>query len=271
VVADVVLSETAALADVVLPTAQWAEESGTMTNLEGRILLRQKAIDPPSGVRTDLEVLSGLADRLASSAAFPTDPKAVLAELARASAGGPADYAGVTWERLASGEALHWPVPSADSPGTPRLFLESFATPDGRARLVPVEQPESLEPVDADFPVHLTTGRVAMQYQSGAQTRRVAELREAAPRAFVELHPHLAERLGVAQGERVRVSTRRGEAWLPARITDTIRPDTVFVPFHWAGRQRANSLTSDALDPISRMPAFKVCAARIDRLVEAVR
>ena len=271
VVADLVLSESAELADVVLPIAQWAEESGTMTNLEGRILLRRKALDPPPGVRTDLEVLAGLASRLGCPTGFATDPREVLDELGRASAGGKADYAGVTWERLEAGEALHWPVPSVDHPGTPRLFLDRFATPDGRAQLVPVEQPEAREPVDDAFPVHLTTGRVAMHYQSGAQTRRIPELQQAAPRAFVEMHPHLAQLLGVLDGERVRVSTRRGEAWLHARLTDTIRTDTVFVPFHWGGRQRANSLTSDELDPVSRMPAFKVCAARVDRLAEAVR
>ncbi|HWH29524.1 MAG TPA: molybdopterin-dependent oxidoreductase, partial [Mycobacteriales bacterium] len=271
VVADLVMSESAALADVVLPVAQWAEEDGTMTNLEGRVLLRRKALDPPAGVRTDLEVLAGLAARLGCPTGFPTDPREVLEELGRASAGGPADYAGVTWERLEAGEALHWPVPSADHPGTPRLFLDRFATPDGRARMSPVEQRDAVEPVDDEYPLHLTTGRVAMQYQSGAQTRRIAELAAAAPQAFVELHPHLAERLGVADGERVRVSTRRGTAWLQARVSDAIRADTVFVPFHWAGKQRANSLTSDALDPVSRMPSFKVCAARIDRVAEAVR
>jgi assimilatory nitrate reductase catalytic subunit len=135
----------------------------------------------------------------------------------------------------------------------------------------PVEQPPAVEPVDDDFPLHLTTGRTAMQYQSGAQTRRVPELVAATPRAFVELHPHLAEQLGVLDGERVRVSTRRGQAWLRARVSDAIRADTVFVPFHWAGKQRANSLTSAALDPVSGMPSFKLCAARIDRVAEAVR
>ena len=132
-------------------------------------------------------------------------------------------------------------------------------------------QPAQAEPVDEAFPLLLTTGRVAMQYQSGAQTRRIDVLNETAPHAFVELHPFLATRLGVADGERVRVSSRRGEALLRARVTDTIREDTVFVPFHWAGRQRGNLLTSDALDPTSRMPSFKVCAARVDRLAEAAR
>ncbi|MCW2777333.1 MAG: nasC, partial [Frankiales bacterium] len=272
VVADLVLSESAALADVVLPTAQWAEEDGTTTNLEGRVLLRRAALTPPPGVRTDLDVLAGLAQRLGCTASFPTEPEAVFEELRRASAGGPADYSGVTYDRLRAGEALHWPVPSVDSAGTPRLFLDRFATPDGRARFVAVDQPEPVEPVDDAWPLHLTTGRVALQYQSGAQTRRVPALADAAPAAFVELHPHLAEQLGVVDGERVRVSTRRGEAFLRVRVSDAIRPDTVFVPFHWAGKQRANSLTSRALDPVSRMPSFKVCAARIDRLhAEAAR
>jgi assimilatory nitrate reductase catalytic subunit len=269
VVADLAMSETAQLADVVLPTAQWAEESGTMTNLEGRVLLRRKALDPPEGVRTDLDVLSGLAARLGCPTGFPTDPAEVFDELRRASAGGPADYAGISRERLAAGEALYWPCPSEQSPGTPRLFLDRFATEDGRARFVAVDQPAAAEPVDAEYPLRLTTGRVSMQYQSGTQTRRVASLVEAAPRAFVELHPHLAERLEIADGERVRVSTRRGQAWLRARVTDTVRADTVFVPFHWAGKQRANSLTDARLDPVSKMPAFKVCAARIDRLPAA--
>ena len=266
VVADLVLSETGRLADVVLPTAQWAEETGTMTNLEGRVLLRQQALPPPPGVRSDLDVLAGLATRLGVPTGFPTDPREVFEELRRASAGGPADYAGITHERLAAGEALHWPCPSEDSPGTPRLFLDGFATADGRARFHPVDQPEPGEAVDDAYPLRLTTGRVALHYQSGAQTRLVPALAGASPHAFVELHPHLAERLSVGDGEQVCVSTRRGSARLAARVTDTIRADTVFVPFHWGGEQRANSLTDDRLDPVSRMPAFKSCAARLDRV-----
>ena len=266
VVADLVLSETAALADVVLPTAQWAEETGTTTNLEGRVLLRRRALTPPPGVRTDLHVLAGLAGRLGTTTGFPTAPEDVFNELRRASAGGRADYAGVSYARLEAGEALHWPCPDAASPGTPRLFLDAFATPDGRARFVAVDQPAQGEPVDGRYPLRLTTGRVAMHYQSGAQTRRIAALQQAAPRAYVELHPHLADRLGVTDGERVKVSTRRGQAYLDARVSLAVREDTVFVPFHWAGRQRANSLTSDRLDPVSKMPSFKLCAARIDRL-----
>jgi assimilatory nitrate reductase catalytic subunit len=268
VVADFVLSETAAMADVVLPTAQWAEEDGTMTNLEGRVLRRRALRTPPPGVRTDLAVIAELACRLGgerAGARFPAEPRAVFDELRRASAGGPADYAGVTWERVDAEDGVYWPCASVDRPGTPRLFKDSFATPDGRARFVAVEFRPAAEEVSPEYPLYLTTGRVLAQYQSGAQTRRIEPLRRVAPQAFVEMHPDLAARLGVEQGETVRVTSRRGEMRAPARLTETIRPDTVFAPFHWGGAGRANSLTNDALDPVSRMPEFKVCAVRVER------
>jgi assimilatory nitrate reductase catalytic subunit len=266
VVCDFVLSETAALADVVLPTAQWAEEDGTMTNLEGRVLRRRALRKPPPGVRTDLAVLAELASQLGHGTRFLADPRAVFEELRRASAGGTADYAGVTWERVDAEDGVFWPCPSVDRPGTPRLFVDSFPTPDGRARLVPVEHRPVAEEVCAEYPLYLTTGRVLAHYQSGAQTRRIAPLCRAAPAAFVELHPDLAARIGVDEGEQVRVTSRRGEMQVPVRLTDTIRPDTVFAPFHWGGSARANSLTNDALDPTSRMPEFKVCAVRVEPL-----
>jgi assimilatory nitrate reductase catalytic subunit len=216
------------------------------------------------GVRSDLEVLHALAARLGVTTGFSTDAAEVFEELGRATAGGVADYAGISHERLAAGEVLHWPCPAPEHPGTPRLFLDGFATPDGRARFQAVDMPADAEPVSEAFPFLLTTGRVAMQYQSGAQTRRIDEL---PGDAFVELHEDLAGRLGIEPGERVKVSTARGEAWLSAKVTDAIRPDTLFVPFHWAGKKRANSLTGDWLDPTSRMPQFKLCAARIEKVV----
>ncbi|MCH1867777.1 molybdopterin oxidoreductase family protein [Nocardioides sp. CFH 31398] len=259
VVCDLVMSETAALADVVLPVTQWSEESGTTTNLEGRVLLRQRAVAPPAGVRSDLEVMAGLAERLGAPGTWSTDPAEVFDELGRASAGGRADYAGISHARIAESDGgVFWPCPDADHPGTPRLFADAFAHPDGRARFVAVDHLGPAEPVDEAFPVHLTTGRVLAQYQSGAQTRRVRELPDTGP--YVEMHPMLADRIGAYDGEPVVVTTRRGELKAPARLTTAIRPDTVFVPFHWVG---ANRLTSDALDPASRMPAFKVCAAAV--------
>ncbi|MFF4584074.1 molybdopterin oxidoreductase family protein [Streptomyces sp. NPDC001388] len=290
-VCDVVLSETAALADVVLPVTQWAEETGTTTSLEGRVLLRRQALTPPDGVRSDLEVLHGLAARLGVEKGFPTDPEEVFEELRRASAGGVADYSGITYRRLAEENGVFWPCPApaqeedcedaaldalpddpaqdteparAAHPGTPRLFLDRFATPDGRARFAPVSHRPAAEEPDDEYPVLLTTGRVVAQYQSGAQTRRVDELNAAAPGPFVELHPRLAARLGAAEGDPVAVVSRRGRAVAPARITTGIRPDTVFMPFHWPGEGRANTLTNPALDPTSRMPEFKVCAVRVE-------
>ncbi|CAL9587905.1 molybdopterin oxidoreductase family protein [Streptomyces sp. enrichment culture] len=276
-VCDVVLSETAELADVVLPVTQWAEETGTTTNLEGRVLLRRRAITPPEGVRGDLEVLHGLAGRLGVEKGFPVDPEEVFEELRRASAGGPADYSGIDYRRLARENGVFWPCPApptddggadgtgaAPHPGTPRLFLDRFATDDGRARFAPVAHRPSAEEPDDAYPVLLTTGRVVAQYQSGAQTRRVAELNAAAPGPFVELHPRLAARLGAAEGDPLAVVSRRGRAVAPARITTAIRPDTVFMPFHWPGEGRANTLTNPALDPASRMPEFKVCAVRVE-------
>jgi assimilatory nitrate reductase catalytic subunit len=266
VVADCLPSETTELADVVLPVAQWAEEDGTMTNLEGRVLRRRALRQPPQGLGTDLAVIAELATRFGHGARFTADPRAVFEELRRASAGGPADYAGITYERLDAGEELYWPCPDVDHPGTPRLFTERFPTVDGRARFVPVEHRPAAEDVCATYPLYLTTGRVLAHYQSGAQTRRVASLARAAPEAFVELHPDLAARLAIDDGEPVRVTSRRGDMVAPARITETIRPDTVFAPFHWAGAGRVNSVTGDALDPVSRMPEFKVCAVNVSRV-----
>ncbi|MFF8400452.1 molybdopterin-dependent oxidoreductase [Streptomyces sp. NPDC015684] len=434
-VADVVLSETAELADVVLPVTQWAEETGTTTSLEGRVLLRRRAVAPPPGVRSDLFVLHELAGRLGVEKGFPTDAEEVFGELRRASAGGPADYSGITYRRLAEENGVFWPCPETPEvleasgrheasagqagpkgpvgegpegpeapeareapaghtglkgpagharpeareapdgreapaghtglkgpaghagpkgpeghtrpqareapeshagpkgpaghagpkgpeghtrpqareapdgregpkgpaghaglkgpeghtrpeareapgvpegpagpagatvhPGTPRLFLDRFATPDGRARFVAVAHRAAAEEPDGAYPLLLTTGRVVAQYQSGAQTRRVAELNAAAPGPFVELHPRLAARLGAAEGDRLAVVSRRGRAVAPARITTAIRPDTVFMPFHWPGEGRANTLTNPALDPTSRMPEFKSCAVRVEVL-----
>ncbi|MEW9529637.1 molybdopterin oxidoreductase family protein [Microbispora sp. NPDC049125] len=273
VVSDFVLSETAAMADVVLPTTQWAEEAGTMTNLEGRVLLRRQAAAPPPGPRTDLAILSGLAERLGHGHRFSPDPRTVFDELREASAGGIADYSGITYERIAAETGVFWPCPSAGEdaaphPGTPRPFLDGFATPDGRARLVPVEHRPPAEDVDEEFPLYLTSGRVLAHYQSGAQTRRIRALVQASPEVFVELHPELAERLGIDPGDRVRVRTRRGAVEGAARLSAAIRTDTVFVPFHWEG---VNALTNPALDPVSRMPEFKVCAAAVERCTPGER
>ena len=264
VVSDFFLSETAARADVVLPSAQWAEEDGTVTNLEGRVIRRRRAIDPPQGVKTDIETLCALAARLDSGDRFTyAGSRDVFEELRRATQGGPADYAGITYERIDEGDGVFWPCPDADHPGTPRLFADGFPTPGGRATFHAVAHATPVDDRDDEYPLYLTTGRVLHHYQSGTQTRRVQELNEAAPQPLAEMHPATAEAHGVDAGDRVTLTTRRGAATFTVRITHTIREDTVFVPFHWGGEASINRLTSSALDPASRMPELKVCAVRV--------
>jgi assimilatory nitrate reductase catalytic subunit len=266
VVADIFLSETAALADVVLPIAQWAEDEGTMTNLEGRVLWRRRAKAPPADVWTDAQILKGLADRLGCGHLFSADVRETAQEFRRASAGGAADYAGITMERIAAEDGVFWPCPALDRPGTPRMFLDRYATEDGRARFHAVEHQPAAELPDGDYPYVLTTGRVLLQYQSGTQTRRVAELNEAEPEPFVEVHPETARTLKISQGDVVVLTTRRGQAVVKARLSRDIRFDTLFVPFHWGGVGCANALTHGALDPVSRIPEFKVCAVKIEKV-----
>ena len=264
VVADFFLSETAQLADVVLPTAQWAEEEGTMTNLEGRVILRHRAFTPPAAVKTDLEVICSLAARLGNEQRFSfTSPRDVFEELRRASAGGAADYSGITYEKIEGQRGVFWPCPDEAHVGTPRLFAQAFPTSSGRAKFHAIQHQQPAEQPDVDYPLFLTTGRVLSQYQSGTQTRRVDHLIHMAPEPLAEMHPAAAKRCGVRDGELVRLITRRGEGIFRAKMTLNIREDTVFVPFHWGGKGSANLLTNPALDPVSRMPEFKVCAVRV--------
>ncbi len=268
VACDFVPSETTDLAHVVLPVTQWAEEEGTMTSLEGRIIRRRRVLPAPGEARSELEILADLARRLGSTVRFDTDPAAVFAELARASAGGPADYSGLSYARLDAEPALFWPCPAtpdgeAPHPGTPRLFADGFPTPDGRARMHVAQHLGPSDDVRADAPLYLVTGRVLQHYQSGAQTRRVPELSDAVPEPFVELHPLLADRLKARDGDRLRLETSRGVIRAKARLTAAVRPDTVFMAFHWAGEGSVNRITTDATDPVSGMPEFKVCAVDV--------
>ena len=262
VVCDFVPSETTELADVVLPVTQWVEEEGTMTSLEGRVLRRRQLLEPAGSTRSELDVLADLAELLDSPVALDREPAVVFDELARASAGGRADYSGLSHATLDDEIPRFWPVAPTS---TPRMFAESFGHPDGLARMVSVAAGGPADDLRADAPVYLVTGRVLSQYQSGAQTRRVAALNRTAPESFVELHPQLALRLGLDSGDQVRVTSSRGSSAAPARITRSIRPDTVFMPFHWAGEALANAVTNDACDPVSGMPEFKVCAVQVTR------
>ncbi|WP_138946815.1 molybdopterin oxidoreductase family protein [Plantibacter sp. M259] len=262
VVCDFFLSETAALADVVLPTTQWAEEEGTMTSLEGRVIRRRRALDAPVGVRSELWIMHELARRLDAPGRFELDPSIVFDELAAASAGGLADYSGLSHALLDTGLAAHWPFP-VGSGGTPRLFTERFAHDDGLARIVPVRPAKVSESPETGEELTLTTGRLLEHYQSGTQTRRVPELDDARPEVFVQVHPATAARLGIVEGGLVEVSNRRGALTVRAHVDGDIRHDTVFLPFHYPGDASVNLLTQDAVDPISGMPDFKRAVVRL--------
>jgi assimilatory nitrate reductase catalytic subunit len=263
VVCDAFENETAATAHVILPIAQFGEELGTLTNLEGRVILREQVSKPPEGVKTDLEIIGELAQRLGHEQGFQFDgSEEVFAELARATAGGKADYSGISYARIRNETGVFWPCPSPDHPGSPRLFQERFAFPNGRARFHAVPYRPAAELPDATYPLYFTTGRYKEHYNSGAQTRRVAQLDEAKPEPKVQIHPRLARDLGVLEGQAVLIESRRGSVTMSAVISRDIRPDTLFAPFHWGGKRAANQLTVPALDPTSRMPEFKICAVR---------
>jgi assimilatory nitrate reductase catalytic subunit len=271
-VCDSFVNETAEHAHVVLPVTQWAEEDGTMTNLEGRVIRRRRALAPPPGVRSDIDIIRGLADRLGCGEKFTFyAPEEVFAEFRRATAGGTADYAGITYDRIDREGGVFWPCRSEHDPGTPRLFADRFHHPDGRAKFHAVEYRPAGEEPDASFPLYFTTGRYQEHYNSGTQTRRVGRLTGAKPVPRLQLHPELAARLGVGDGWLVTVESRRGRAEFAAELSPGVRPDTLFAPFHWGGRHAANLLTNPALDPISRMPEFKLAAVRVAAVREPDR
>jgi assimilatory nitrate reductase catalytic subunit len=256
VVCDFFMSETAAEADLVLPVTQWAEEEGTLTNLEGRVIRRRRALTPPPGVRSELWLMARLAELLEAPSTFSDDPETVFEELRLASAGGLADYSGIDYALLDRGEEAYWPYP-VGSTGTPRLFGDGFAHADGRAVMVPVTPSKRAARSFADDSLALATGRLLEHYQSGAQTRRVEALMAAQPQARLQIHPATATSRGIADGDYATVTNERGEVLCRAELSNSVRPDTVFLPFHFPGQENANRLTEAATDPVSGMPEFK--------------
>jgi len=249
VVIDFFLSETAELADVVFPGSLWAEEAGTMTNLEGRVLLRSQALELEPGAFSDAEILCQIAKRMGRGAFFDYPSfDALQNEFFASTKGGIADYSGLSKERLLE-RSLQWPVPDSSSEGTPYPYSFPFPTPDGKARLRAVAV--SLEP--SETALHFTSGRLSGQYQSGTQTRRNPRLSGALE---MQIHPETAALHGLSAGDAVRLSSAEGTVMMPLVLSSKIRPDTLFAPFHWP--QSANVLVSSTrLDPLSKMPSFK--------------
>ncbi|MGE0543337.1 MAG: molybdopterin oxidoreductase family protein [Dehalococcoidia bacterium] len=267
VVIDFFMSETAEHADVVLPSAVWCEDEGTTTNLEGRVIKINQAVEPPGEARRDWEIMAELAKRLGKAHLFTyASARDIYDELRVASKGGVADYYGITWEKIDEQEGVFWPCPAENHPGTPRLFTERFGHPDGRAKMFPIAYAPPAEEPNDDYPFRLTTGRVVYQYLSGTQTRRLGFLNAQAPAPWVEMHPRAAARHGIQHDEIVRVRTPRGAMDLRAVVAPTIRPDTLFIPFHYGHHDAVNQLTNPAVDPTVKIPEYKACAARLERI-----
>ncbi|HZH91321.1 MAG TPA: formate dehydrogenase subunit alpha [Pyrinomonadaceae bacterium] len=264
---DFFMSEGARYADVVLPGTTWSEDEGVTTNSEGRVVKINKAADPPGEAREDWWIVQEIARRMGREKYFGfNSPREIFDELRIASRGGNADYYGISYEKIERQNGVFWPCPAEEHPGTPRLFEKRFYHLDGKAKFHPVEYNPPAEVPDEEYPLILTSGRVVYQYLSGNQTRRIGFLVEQCPEPYVEIHPETAMRLQVNDGERVKVVSRRGEGIFPALVVRTIRPDTIFIPYHWGEELAANQLTNPALDPTSKIPEFKACAARIEKI-----
>ena len=279
---DFFLNETAQHADIVLPGSLQEEDEGVVTQIEGRVIKINKAVEPPGEARQDWRIVQDLAAALGQPKGFTfTGPREIFDELRQASKGGVADYSGITYEKVERQFGVFWPCPSTgpggepvDHHGTPRLFEPGswnpvakgagpFYFPDGRAHFNVAPYTPPAEDVDAEYPLMLTTGRVVSQFLSGTQTRRIGPLVDQYPEPRIELHPDLAAKLGIADNDWATAETRRGAVTLRAQVVRTIRPDTIFIPYHWPGRRSANRLTVAAQDPISKIPEYKVCAVRL--------
>jgi assimilatory nitrate reductase catalytic subunit len=267
-VADFFMSETARYADLVLSTALMEEDEGTTTSVEGRVIHHRKVVNPPGEAKEDWWVMCELARRLGAGDKFPfQSPAGIFEELRVASKGGVADYYGITWDRIDREYGVFWPCPATDHPGTPRLYEGArFGHADGRAHFQPVNWRPAAEEPDMDFPIILTTGRVVSQYLSGTQTRRIGGLMAQYPEPRCEIHPRLAAELGVAHDDFVSVESRRGQVVLRAMVVKTIRPDTVFIPYHWPHDRSANNCTVRAVDPVALIPEYKICAVRVRKI-----
>jgi len=278
---DFFLNETARYAHIVLPGSLHEEDEGTVTNVEGRVIKINKAVDCPGDARQDWRIIQDIARALGREQGMTfSSPAEIFNELRQASKGGLADYAGITYEKIERQQGVFWPCPTEDHPGTPRLFEAGSWNPaaqgsgpfyfaDGKARFNLCTYLPPAEDVDESYPLILTTGRVVSQFLSGTQTRRIGPLVDQYPEPRVEIHPILAQKLGIADKEWVTVESRRGAMTVRALVVNTIRPDTVFIPYHWADRQAVNQLTIAAQDPVSKIPAYKVCAVQVKKAVNS--
>jgi formate dehydrogenase major subunit len=258
IVQDIFLTETAELADVVLPAACYAEKEGTFTNTERRVQRIRAAVDAPGESREDWIILSEIMSRLGYENSF-TSPREILEEIAQITP----SYGGFSYDRLEK-EQPQWPCPSPEHPGTPILHTAKFSRGE-RAIFKPSPYMPAAEQPDEHYPFILTTGRILYQYHTRTMTGKSDDINRIAGRSFVEIHPTDAAKKGIAQGDQVKVASRRGEVIVEARVTERVSEGVIFMPFHFA-EAPANRLTNNVVDPISKIPEYKVCSAQVQAL-----
>jgi len=258
VVQDIFLTETARLADVVLPASSYVEREGTVTNSERRVQKMHKVLDELPGTRPDWEILCDLAGRMGAEMQYDS-VRQIMSEIASLTP----QYGGISYERLDRGDELCWPCPTPDHPGTPVLHRDKFTR--GLGKFHAIDYLPADEQPDKSYPLILTTGRLAAHFHTGTMTRKSAGLEALAPKPYVEIHPGDASGLGIQDGDPVKVSSRRGSIELMAKVDLRVDLGVIFIPFHYA-EAAANVLTNPARDPIAKIPEYKVCAARVEKL-----
>jgi formate dehydrogenase alpha subunit len=256
VVQDIFMTETAKMADVVLPSRCFAEKNGTFSNTERRVQRVRKAVEPQFDVWDDWKITCEIATRMGYPMNYENS-EAVMQEISQVTP----SYGGITYERI-DRVGLHWPCPNAEHPGTPILHTEKF--PIGKGVFFGIEYIPPAETADEEYPLYLTTGRVIYQYHTGTMTMKTEGLNNRAPECFVEISPRDAHRLNLENGEAVSVASRRGQIEARIQVSEKAVDGTVFIPFHFA-LAAANRLTNAALDPVSKIPEYKVCAVRLSK------
>ncbi len=271
-------SDTVAYADLVLPAAGWGEKIGTMTNSERRVSYLNKFAEPPGEAKPDAEIIWTFAQKMGFGEAFAyTHPSQVYDEHVRLTEGTTIDITGLSHERLRTGGTIQWPVPTAESTGTKRLFTDhQFYTPNRRAQIKTVPDENQSEPITPEFPLILTTGRIRDQWHTMTKTGKVAKLNTHIPKPFLEIHPKDAGDRGIQDGDPVVITGHRGEVRVNAKLTKDIRRGVVFLPMHWGklfnkGFARANNVTSSLYDPVSKEPDLKFSAVQVSRVAVAPR
>jgi len=260
VVQDIFLTETARLADVVLPAATFAEKEGTFSNTERRVQRVRKAIDPVGESRPDWRIVCDIAQGMGAKGFEFESPAEIMEEIASVTP----QYGGISYERLEEG-GLQWPCPNPEHPGTLYLHKEKFGTPSGKGKFAALEYKPPAETPDDEYPLVLTTGRSLYHYHTGTMTRRVKGLNVLRTEELVEINQKDAESLGVADGETVSVVSRRGQVTAKARVTDDSPAGVVFMTFHFR-ESPTNVITNPALDPVAKTPELKVCAVRVEKV-----